>query len=66
MFVVSVEGTRAQFVKARIALEIFDNEIPAPRDIIISVSSIRATSFASYFNSTRWRRSASSSSAIWI
>ena len=31
MFGVSVEGTRAQFVKARIALEIFDNEIPAPR-----------------------------------
>ena len=35
MFGVSVEGTRAQFVKARIAMEIFDGEIPAPRDIII-------------------------------
>ncbi len=35
MFGVSVEGTRAQFVKARIAMAIFDNEIPAPRDIII-------------------------------
>ena len=35
MFGVSVEGSRAQFVKARIALEIFDNEVPSPRDIII-------------------------------
>ena len=35
MFGVSVEGARAQFVKVRIAMEIFDNEIPAPRDIII-------------------------------
>ncbi len=35
MFEASVEGTRAQFVKARIAMEIFDDEIPAPRDIII-------------------------------
>ena len=35
MFGASVEGTRAQFVKARIALQIFDNEIPPPRDIVI-------------------------------
>ena len=35
MFGASVEGTRAQFVKARIALQIFDDEIPTPRDIII-------------------------------
>ena len=35
MFGASVEGTRAQFVKARIVMAIFDNEIPAPRDIVI-------------------------------
>ena len=35
MFGASVEGSRAQFVKARIALEIFDDEIPDPRDTII-------------------------------
>ena len=35
MFGASVEGTRAQFVKARIAMAIFDDEIPTPRDIII-------------------------------
>ena len=36
LFNTSPEGTRVQFVKTRISKAIFNNEIPDPRDVMLS------------------------------
>ena len=54
------EGTLVEFVKTRIGREIFDDEIPDPRDAILISQLLHATFFDSCSNWTRKRRNASS------
>ena len=61
----SPEGTAVQFVKTRISNAIFNNEIPTRGMSLLSVSSTRATCFASCFNLMTSQSNVFSSSVRW-